>query len=100
MDTRISRFNVALPDLFLSLDRDLIPPPDRLAEIYIFARHGETRESAADHRAPEQWRFLAVPAKCLRANLRNIGLYDLEEITGAVGFESLTGAVREALDGL
>ena len=98
--TRTSWFNIALPDLFTSLDGDLIPPPDRLAEIYIFAWHGETRESAADHRALEQWEFLVVPAKSLRANLRSIGLHDLEEITRAVGFESLVGAVRKTLDGL
>ncbi len=97
---RTSWFNIALPDLFRSLDGDLIRPPDRLAEIYVFAWHGETGESAADHRAPEQWEFLVVPAKSLRANLRSIGLHDLEETTGAVGFELLAGAVRETLDGL
>ena len=84
----------------MSFEGELIAPPDRLAEIYIFAWHEETRESAADHRSPEQWRFLVVPAKSLRANLRSIGLHEIEEITDAVGFESLAEAVRETLDGL
>jgi len=100
VETRTGWFNIALPDLFTSRDGDLIPPPDRLAEIYIFAWHGETRESIADHRAPEQWGFLVVPAKSLRANLRSIGLHEIEEITDAVGFESLAWAVRETLHGL
>ena len=52
------------------------------------------------HRAPEQWRFLVLPANSLRANLRDVGLHDLEEITDAVGFESLAGAVRETFGGL
>ena len=100
VETRTSWFDIALPDLFMSPEGEYIEPPDRLAEIFIFAWHGETRESAADHRAPDQWRFLVVPAKSVRANLRSIGLHDLEETTHAVGFDSLAGAVREALDGL
>ena len=100
VDTRTSWFSIALPDLFMSPEGEFIPPPDRLAEIFIFAWHGETRETAADHRAPEQWGFLVVPAKSLRANLRSIGLHELEEITDAVGSESLAGAVREILGGL
>ena len=100
VDTRTSWFNIARPDRFMSFEGELIAPPDRLAEIYIFAWHGETRESAADHRAPEQWRFLVVPTKSLRANLRSVGLHDLKEIADAVGFEALAGAVRETLDDL
>ena len=95
-----SWFNIARPNLAMSLDRDPIEPPDRLAEIYVFAWHGEKREQVADHRAPEQWRFLVIPTKGIRANLRHIGLHNLEEITDAVGFESLLEAVRETLDGL
>ena len=100
VDTRTSWFNIARPDLFMSLEGELIAPPDRLAEIYIFAWHGETRESAADHRAPEQWTFFVVPASSLRANLRSIGVHDLVEITDAVEFESLVGALQKILDDL
>lgn len=100
VDTRTSWFNIARPDLFMSRDGELIAPPDRLAEIYIFAWHGVTRESVADHRAPEQWTFFVVPASSLRANLRSIGVHDLVEITDAVEFESLVGAVQKILDDL
>ena len=100
VDTRTRWFNIARPDLIMSFEGELIAPPDRIAEIYIFAWHGETRELAAHHRAPEQWRFLVVPANSLRANLCGIGLHELKEIADAVGFESLAGTVRETLDGL
>ena len=99
VQTRSIWFNIAVPELYWTLDRDLIAPPGRLAEIYIFAWHGEAREVIADHRAPEQWNFFVVPTKSLRPKQQSFGLLDLEALTEAVGYEALVGAVREILDG-
>ena len=53
-----------------------------------------------DHRAPGQWRFFVIPTSIFPVRETSVGLASLEELTNAIGYESLAGAVRETLDGL
>ena len=95
-----SWFAIVSPDGYWMIDGSWMAPPGGVAEIYIFAWHGEARESAADHRAPEQWRFFVLPARNLPARQRIIGLLEIEELTDAIGIDALARAVQETLDGL
>lgn len=92
--------SIAPPNGYWSAEGSWIAPRGRIADIYIFAWHGEKRESAADHRVPEQWGFFVVPASRLRANQHVLGLLDLKKITDLVAYEALAAAVQGALDGL
>lgn len=98
--SRSSWFGISPLDEYWTADGSLTVARGRLAEIHVFAWHGEETESVADHRAPKQWTFFVIPTRSLRANQRSIGLLDLEKLTEAVDYEALTDAVRETLDGL
>lgn len=96
---RSTWFNITHPEFYWTVDGDLVEPPDRLAEIYVFAWHGEERETVADDRAPEQWRLFVVPATSLRPKQSDIGLLDLKKLTDSVEHEALIEAIQEVIDG-
>ena len=93
-------FNISARKGYWTLDGSWIDQFDRPADIYVLAWHPERDRSVVDHREPEQWRFFVIPTSIFRARETVIGLAGLEELTKAIGYESLAGAVQETLDGL
>ena len=87
------RFDIAPRKGYWTLDGSWIDRPGRPADIYVFGWHPERDPSVADQRAPEQWRFLVVPAARLPAAQKSIGLAGLDRLVGATGHESLASAV-------
>ena len=70
-----------------------VAKPGRLADIYVFAWHGETGYHA-DHRKATQWRFFGLAERALPAGQSTIGLGGLEKIAKACGIAKLGDAVR------
>ena len=66
--------------------------PRRFADIYIFAHHPITDESA-DHRDPRQWRFYLVSADCLPPE-KTISLKKITALTDGVPWADLGMAVK------
>ena len=71
---RPPRFDIAPRGGYWTLDSTWVEQPGRLADIYIFAWHPETRESIVDHREPEQWTFFVLRTETLPAAQRSISL--------------------------
>lgn len=71
--------------------------PQRLADLYVMARHDETDPSIADHRLPEQWRFYVVPEHQLPSGQKSISLNPLSRLAEACGFDDLAAAVARAM---
>ena len=68
----------------------------RLADIYVFAWHGDTGDSA-DQRDPASWEFCVVPASDLPAQ-KTVALKAVRDLTSPCGIGGLAAAV-EALSG-
>jgi hypothetical protein len=67
----------------------------RLAQIYVFAHHPVT-DDTADHRDALQWRFYVVKASALPLAARSIGLSGLAALSSAVvGWADLFEAVEK-----
>ena len=71
--------------------------PQRLADLYVLARHDETDPSIADHRLPEQWRFYVVPEHRLPPGQKSISLNPLSRLAEPCGFDDLAEAVERAI---
>ena len=67
VQARPPRFDIAPRGGYWTLDSTWVEQPGRLADIYIFAWHPETRESFVDHREPEQWTFFVLRTETLPA---------------------------------
>ena len=94
---QLPRVGIAPRKGYWTADGAWIGQAGRPADIYVFAWHGEEREQAVDHRAPEQWRFFVVPTKSLPTRRHSIGLQDLEMLSVDVGYEALAETVQETL---
>ncbi len=68
--------------------------PGRQADLYIFARHSETRERHADHGMAGQWEFFVVPEKDLPRDRKSIGLKALNRLASPCRFEDLRREVE------
>ena len=82
---------------YWTLDSTWVEQPGRLADIYIFAWHPETRESIVDHREPEQWTFFVLRTETLPAAQRSISLARVERLARTVRAESLAPTVKPML---
>ena len=72
---RPPRFDIApRRGAYWTLDSTWVEQPGRLADIYIFAWHPETRERIVDHREPEQWTFFVLRTETVPAAQRSISL--------------------------
>ena len=71
--------------------------PQRLADLYVMARHNEMDPSIADHRLPEQWQFYVVPEHRLPPRQKSISLGPLSRLAEACGFDDLAAAVERAM---
>ena len=74
-----------------------IDRPGRVADIYIFAWHGEKRRFLADQRDPAQWAFHVVPTGRLPSDQRSIALSRVAKLSAPCDFEALPAIVRDAL---
>ena len=95
--TKSPRFDIAPRKGYWTRDGEWLEGPDRFADLYVFAWHGEERASVAEQRAPHQWRFFVVPTRRLPANRHSIGLPGLRELADDVGYEALRFTVNRAL---
>ena len=93
------RFDIAPRTGYWTREGPWIEQPGRSADIYVFAWHGESRESFADHAAPEQWEFFVVRSGSLPAAQRSIGLNSLRALVQGIRFGSLARAVTRLLKG-
>lgn len=75
-----------------------VPKPGRNADIFIFAWHGRTDESA-DHREPDQWQFFIVPEHRLPVQ-KSIGWAALNRLAQPVAHATLQSAVERIADEL
>ena len=81
-------------DQWIDLD-----PPQRLADVYVFAWHDERKLELADHRDPDQWDFFVVP-ECKLPAQKSISLNPLKQLSEPVSYDRLSDAVQGALTGL
>ena len=77
-----------------------VQPPQRPADIYVVAYHGEVDESVADQRLPEQWEFYVAVERDLPPGQKRIGLNRFRAHAEECGFEELAGVVARAAWGL
>ena len=97
VQARPPRFDIAPRGGYWTLGSTWVEQPRRLADIYIFAWHPETRESIVDHREPEQWTFFVLRTETLPAAQRSISLARVERLARTVGAESLAPTVKPML---
>ena len=97
VQARPPRFDIAPRGGYWTLDSTWVEQPGRLADIYIFAWHPETRESIVDHREPEQWTFCVLRTETLPAAQRSISLARVERLARTVRAESLAPTVKQML---
>ena len=95
--TKSPRFDIASRKGYWTRDGAWIEGPERPADLYVFAWHGEERASVADHRSPDQWRFFVVPTHRLPERQDSIGLPGLKRLTDDVGYEALRFTVDRAV---
>ena len=74
-------------------------PPQRFADLYIFAHHDVADLEEADHRDPNQWRFYVIRELDLPAQ-KSISLNPLKRLATDLAFGEVAAAVNVALDGL
>lgn len=76
--------------------------PGRKADLYVFAFHGLTDPSVADHRDPAQWRFHVVPTsklpetKTIRLGSNRPGSVTVSSLSECLEWLQLSDAVEEA----
>ena len=97
VQARPPRFDIAPRGGYWTLDSTWVEQPGRLADIYIFAWHPETRESIVDHREPEQRTFFVLRTETLPAAQRSISLARVERLARTVRAESLAPTVKPML---
>lgn len=77
-------------------------PPQRLADLYIFAWHGDESDRC-DHRDPQQWEFLVVLAESLPKGQKSITRGSLTSKFGQAGWiawSDLAATVTPALNAI
>ena len=80
-------------------------PPQRHADIYVFAWHPEKDLEIADHRRPDQWKFFVVAERCLPRQ-KDIALGPLEKLVNDCDFaefgdyEALPAMVAKVLESI
>lgn len=77
---------------------DWTDAPGRNADIYVFAHHPVT-DQTADHREPAQWRFYVVAASALPAQ-KSISLARVARLADSVDVEGLQKAVTRVQEAL
>ena len=97
VQARPPRFDIAPRGGYWTLDSTWVEQPGRLADIYIFAWHPETRERIVDHREPEQWTFFVLRTETVPAAQRSISLARVERLARTVRAESLPPTVKQML---
>ena len=73
--------------------------PGRPADVYIFACHSLTDHAIADHRSPEQWRFIVVPEREL-PNQKTISINPLKKLAAETRYGQLAQTISATLSQL
>ena len=69
----------------------------RLADVYVFAWHGETDRIVADHRQASQWQFFVVSEQALPPGQKSISLNPLRALAELCDYRGLAGTVIDRL---
>ena len=92
---RLATFDIAYRKEAWTKGGDFAPYcPGRPADVYIFACHPIADRRVADHRHPEQWRFVVVPERQLPAQ-KTISINRLRDLGAEVGYEQLSAEIEE-----
>jgi hypothetical protein len=75
------------------------PTSGRLADIYVFAWHGEAGADS-DHRNISQWHFFVAPSSDLPAGQKSIGLSNLMRLCSSVPYSELRRKTMETMENL
>jgi hypothetical protein len=94
--SRPASFDIAERTGFWRSGSEWVPGAGRHANIYVFAHHPITDDSA-DHRDPRQWRFYVAPASSL-PSAKSIGLPRVATLANSCGFDGLAVAAARAKD--
>ena len=73
--------------------------PGRPADVYIFACHSLRDHAIADHRCPEQWRFIVVPEREL-PNQKTIPINRLKKLAAEMRYGQLAQQISATLSQL
>ena len=73
-----------------------LPAPARLADIYVFAWHGESRDTA-DQRDPARWEFFVTLTRDLPEKQQTISLAKISRITTACRVNALAATVERSM---
>ncbi len=94
---RVPRFDIAPRKGYWTRDGSVwVATPGRLADLYVFAWHGESRCGYTDQRNADQWLFFVVDEHYLPKNQKSIGLKRLEAIVSPCRVTGLKRAVEDA----
>ena len=94
---RVPRFDIAPRTGYWTQDGSRwVDSPGRMADLYVFAWHGESRDGYADHRDINQWEFFVVAEQDLPKNQKHIGLTGLKAIVSPCRFANLKREVENA----
>lgn len=100
---RNPRFDIAPRTGYWPRDGGQWVPADknrRVAQIYVFAWHGENKAKLCDQRNTEQWLFYVVREEHLPPGQKSIGLTALQELVAPCRIGELRNTVADAAKGL
>ena len=98
---RVPRFDIAPRKGYWRQDGSAwVDTPGRLADLYVFAWHDESRHGYADQRNANQWSFFVVDERYLPKNQKSIGLKGLKSIVFPCRIMELKRAVEDACPAL
>ena len=77
-------------------------PPQRQADLYVFAWHPEEDPDIADHRRPDQWKFFVVAERSLPQDHKGISFNALTRLADVecCDYDALAAAVVHVLESL
>ena len=91
---RLASFDIAFRKEVWTKGGDFAPyDPGRPADVYVFAWHPIKDLRVADHRSPEQWRFVVVPEWHL-PNQKTISINRLRHLGTEVGYDQLFAKIE------
>lgn len=94
---RVPRFDIAPRQGYWTRgDSSRVERPGRPADVYVFARHGESEPGPCDQTEAGQWRLFVIPETRLAPGQKTIVLTALEKLGKPCGVRELKPRVAAA----
>lgn len=91
---RSASFDIAFRKEVWTKGGDFAPyEPGRPADVYVFAWHPIEDDQVADHRSPQQWRFIVLPEQQLPEQ-KTISIGRLRNLAEEIGYDQLAAGVE------